>query len=170
MYESLYQAGAWKLPVIYVCENNLYGFSVPFSGASAVPDIAVRAASYGFPGAVVDGNDVLTVHEVAQWAIGRARAGEGPSFIECETYRWRGHHMGDQGDTYGYRTQEEIEQWMEKCPILRFNDYLISENLTDAQTLEKIDQDVQRLIDEAVEYAKEAPYPDPSEVFEDVYA
>jgi pyruvate dehydrogenase E1 component alpha subunit len=168
-YETANMASLWQLPVVYVMENNHYGEYTPSDKATAGTGPA-RAEAMNIPARSVDGNDVLAVHEVAQWAIGRTRAGEGPSFIECETYRWRGHHMGDQGDTYGYRTQEEIEQWMEKCPIRRFNDYLVRENLTDAQTLEKIDHEVQRLIDEAVEYAKEAPYPDPSEVFEDVYA
>jgi TPP-dependent pyruvate/acetoin dehydrogenase alpha subunit len=168
-YETANIASLWKLPVVYVMENNHYGEYTPPSRSTAGSGPA-RAEAMNIPARSVDGNDVLAVYEAAQWAAQRARAGEGPGFIECETYRWRGHHMGDQGDTYGYRTQEEIEGWMEKCPIERFRNYLRAENLADAPTLEKIDEDVQQVIDEAVEYAKEAPYPDPSEVFKDVYA
>jgi len=168
-YETANMASLWKLPVVYVMENNQYGEYTPYSKATAGTGPA-RAEAMNIPAVSVDGNDVLAVYQAATWATARARAGEGPSFIECETYRWHGHHMGDQGDTYGYRTQEEVESWMAKCPIRRFSTHLLSENLTDAATLQQIDTEVQQLIDKAVEYAKQSPYPDPAEVFKDVYA
>jgi pyruvate dehydrogenase E1 component alpha subunit len=168
-YEAANMASLWNLPVVYVMENNQYGEYTPCSRATAGTSLA-RAEAIDIPAVSVDGNDVLAVYQAATWATARARAGEGPSFIECVTYRWHGHHMGDQGDTYGYRTSEEVESWMAKCPIRRFSAYLLSENLADATTLEQIDAEVQRLIDEAIEEAKQAPFPDPSEVFKDVYA
>jgi pyruvate dehydrogenase E1 component alpha subunit len=122
------------------------------------------------PSRKVDGNDVLAVYQAAHWAVQRARAGEGPSFIECETYRWRGHHMGDQGDTYGYRTQAEIEEWMKLCPVERHRNYIIRNEIAPADELKKIEADIQNQIDQAVEFAKESPYTDPEEVFKDVYA
>jgi TPP-dependent pyruvate/acetoin dehydrogenase alpha subunit len=124
----------------------------------------------GIPSRSVDGNDVLAVYQAAIWATGRARAGLGPAFVECKTYRWRGHHMGDQGDTYGYRNAEEIESWMERCPIQRFKGYLVENSLVDEKRLAEIDQRIQQQIDDAVEFAKNAPYPDPAEVYQDVYA
>jgi pyruvate dehydrogenase E1 component alpha subunit len=162
-------AALWKLPVVYVMENNHYGEYTPPSKSTAGTGPA-RAEAMGIPATTADGNDVLEVYRAANWAVNRARAGEGPSFIECQTYRWRGHHMGDQGDTYGYRTQSEIETWMNSCPIERFRSYLIGKDLLEKSTLDEIDAEIQQLIDDAVEYAKEAPYPDPAEVYEDVYA
>jgi pyruvate dehydrogenase E1 component alpha subunit len=162
-------ASLWKLPVVYVLENNTYGeyTSTDRSTAGSGP---ARAEAMEIPAVSVDGNDVLAVYDAARWAIDRARAGDGPSFIECHTYRWRGHHMGDQGDTYGYRTQDEIEGWMKKDPIPRFGQRLLTEKQIDAAVLAAIDDEVQKLITEAVEFAKQAPYPDPSEVYEHVYA
>lgn len=168
-YETANMASLWKLPVVYVLENNTYGeyTSTDRSTAGSGP---ARAEAMEIPAVSVDGNDVLAVYDAARWAIDRARAGDGPSFIECHTYRWRGHHMGDQGDTYGYRTQDEIEGWMKKDPIPRFGQRLLTEKQIDAAVLAAIDDEVQKLITEAVEFAKQAPYPDPSEVYEHVYA
>ncbi len=168
-YEAANMASLWKLPVVYVMENNHYGEYTTTAKSTAGTGPA-RAEAMAIPATTVDGNDVLAVYEAVTRATGRARAGEGPSFVECVTYRWRGHHMGDQGDTYGYRTQEEIESWKKKCPILRLRTYLIGEGLTGEDTLRQIDSEAQQRIDEAVEYAKTSPYPDPSEVFEHVYA
>lgn len=168
-YETANMASIWKLPVVYILENNGYGEYTPPTKSTAGSGPA-RAAALNIPAVTVDGNDVLAVHQAAAWAVERTRSGEGPSFVECVTYRWRGHHMGDQGDTYGYRTQAEIESWMKKCPIQRYRNYLIREEVTGEDILNAIDSEVQLQIDQAVEYAKQAPYPDPSEVFEDVYA
>jgi acetoin:2,6-dichlorophenolindophenol oxidoreductase subunit alpha len=168
-YETANMASLWKLPVIYVLENNTYGeyTSTERSTAGSGP---ARAEAMEIPAVSVDGNDVLAVYDAARGAIDRARAGDGPSFIECHTYRWRGHHMGDQGDTYGYRTQDEIEGWMKKDPIPRFGQRLLTEKQIDTVVLAAIDDEVQKLITEAVEFAKQAPYPNPSEVYEHVYA
>lgn len=168
-YETANIASLWKLPVVYVMENNTYGeyTSTERSTAGTGP---ARAEAMNIPAVSVDGNDVLAVYEAARCAIDRARAADGPSFIECHTYRWRGHHMGDQGDTYGYRTQEEIENWMMKDPVSRFGQWLLAEKQTDSATLSKIDEEVQDKINASVEFAKQAPYPDPSEVYEHVYA
>ena len=168
-YETANMASLWKLPVVYVLENNTYGeyTSAARSTAGSGP---ARAEALGIPAACVDGNDVVAVYGAARWAIGEARAGNGPHFVECQTYRWRGHHMGDQGDTYGYRTQDEIEQWMKKDPIPRFGQRLIDEGRAEAATLAAIDADVQQYIADAVEFAKQAPYPDSAEVYQHVYA
>ena len=168
-YETANMASLWKLPVVYVMENNTYGeyTSTARSTAGSGP---ARAEAMEIPAVSVDGNDIIAVYEAALSAIDKARGGNGPQFVECHTYRWRGHHMGDQGDTYGYRTQEEIEGWMKKDPIPRFGQRLIAENKIDAAGLALIDEEVQKKIAEAVEFAKQAPYPDPSEVYKHVYA
>jgi pyruvate dehydrogenase E1 component alpha subunit len=168
-YEVANMASLWHLPIVYVLENNNYG-EYTSSVRSTAGRAGDRAEAMDIPARTVDGNDVLAVYDGAAWAVARARAGEGPSFLECTTYRWRGHHMGDQGDTYGYRTQKEIESWMEKCPIQHLRRDLVDHAVVDTVTLDAIDADVQRTVDEAVEFAKQAPYPDPSEVYTHVYA
>jgi TPP-dependent pyruvate/acetoin dehydrogenase alpha subunit len=168
-YETANMASLWELPVVYVLENNQYGEYTRNSRATAGTGPA-RAEAMEIPAVSVDGNDVLAVYEAARLAVARARGGAGPSFIECVTYRWRGHHMGDQGDTYGYRTQQEIEEWMRKCPIRRLRERLIAEELADASLLAQIDAEVRARIDDAVEFARQAPFPEPAEVFTDVYA
>ena len=169
-YETANMAALWKLPVIYVMENNNYGeyTSTARSTAGSGP---ARAQAMNIPAVTVDGNDVRAVRAAACQAIEQARAGNGPSFIECLTYRWRGHHMGDQGDTYGgYRAPEEVESWMKKDPIPRFGRWLLDEGHADTVTLSTIDEEAQQEIVDAVEFAKQAPYPDPSEVYDHVYA
>ncbi|OGO38280.1 MAG: hypothetical protein A2W35_12220 [Chloroflexi bacterium RBG_16_57_11] len=168
-YETANMASLWKLPLVYVMENNQYGeyTAVSRSTAGSGPR---RAEAMGIPAEKVDGNDVLAVYEAAHWAVQRARAGEGPSFIECATYRWRGHHMGDQGDTYGYRTQAEVEEWMNRCPVTRQRNYIIQNEIAPAEALDAIERDTQAQIDQAVEFAKEAAYTNPEEVYKDVYA
>jgi pyruvate dehydrogenase E1 component alpha subunit len=168
-YETANMASLWKLPVVYVMENNTYG-EYTSSVRSTAGSGPARAEAMDIPAVSVDGNDVLAVYAAAQFAISEARAGKGPRFIQCHTYRWRGHHMGDQGDTYGYRSQEEIEGWMKKDPILRFGKLLAAEYQVDPAILASIDAEVQQKITEAVEFAKQAPYPDPSEVYKHVYA
>ena len=168
-YETANMASLWKLPVVYVMENNQYGEYTPSSKSTAGTGPA-RAEAMEIPATSVDGNDVLAVYRAATWATERARAREGPSFVECLTYRWRGHHMGDQGDTYGYRSRKEVDEWMAKGPIRRLRTHLTGGNLADDETLQRIDTEVRGLIDDAVEFARQAPYPDPSEVYEHVYA
>jgi pyruvate dehydrogenase E1 component alpha subunit len=169
-YEVANMASLWKLPIVYVMENNHYGEYTSDNKSTAGTGPA-RAEAMGIPSARTSReNDVLAVYDIAKTAIERARAGEGPSFIECETYRWRGHHMGDQGDTYGYRSQAEIGDWMKRDPIERFRVYLVEKKIAGAADLAAVDAKVQAQIDEAVEFARQAPYPDPSEAFTDVYA
>jgi pyruvate dehydrogenase E1 component alpha subunit len=168
-YEVANMASLWKLPVVYVMENNTYGEYTPADKSTAGSGPA-RAEAMGIPSRSADGNDVLAVYQAALWAVERARTGLGPSFIECETYRWRGHHMGDQGDTYGYRNAEEIDTWMRDCPIERFKAVLIAAEVAGEPDLAAIDRRVQQEIDEAVEFAKNAPYPESAEVYQHVYA
>jgi TPP-dependent pyruvate/acetoin dehydrogenase alpha subunit len=167
-YEVANMASLWRLPVIYVMENNLYGEYTSISRCMAGSTLA-RAEALGIPAVSVDGNDILAVYGAAIWATKRARIGKGPSFIECLTYRIRGHHMGDQGDTFGYRSKDEVDSWINRCPIRSFADRLVSENLVNQQELDKIDAQVQSLIDQAFIFGKESPYPDPAEVYEGVY-
>jgi len=166
-HESLNIAGVMKLPVVYVCDNNCYAISVPQTCAMAITDIAIRASSYGFPGLVVDGNDVLAVYEATQQAIARARRGEGPTLIECKTYRWMGHSMNDPGV---YRTPDEVEVWKQKCPIQRFEAHLRQKNLLDDQTTREVYRRVNEEIGDAVRFAEASPLPAPEDTLLDVYA
>ncbi|NLF02568.1 MAG: thiamine pyrophosphate-dependent dehydrogenase E1 component subunit alpha [Anaerolineales bacterium] len=155
-HESLNQAGAWRLPAIYVCENNLYGFSVPFRAASAVSDVASRAAGYGFPGVIVDGNDVLAVHQAVRQAVQRARAGEGPTLIECKTYRHRGHSRFEKPV---YRTDEELAEWMQRDPIPRFREFLMEEGVLTEGAFARMVEEVRAELDDAVAFARQSPEP-----------
>lgn len=168
-HESLNLAALWKLPVIYVCENNLYGISVAQSRHQAIKDISVRATSYNMIGVTVDGNDVLEVYHAALDAVKRARAGEGPTLLECKTYRWRGHHEGDPNRGTRYRTKEEIEEWMTKCPIKRFEQRLLEMGIA-SEVLEKIIEKVKQEIDDAVQFAENSPLPPVTAAMEHVYA
>ena len=166
-HESLNIAGVMKLPVVYVCDNNCYAISVPQTCAMAITDIAIRASGYGFPGLVVDGNDILAVHEATQQAIARARRGEGPTLIECKTYRWMGHSMNDPGV---YRTPEEVDGWKQKCPIRRFEAYLKRKSLLDNEKTQAVYRRVNEEIGEAVRFAEASPLPSPEDTLLDVYA
>jgi TPP-dependent pyruvate/acetoin dehydrogenase alpha subunit len=166
-HESLNMAAIWKLPVVFICENNQYGMSGPVKTMSAVTPISVRSVSYGIPGETVDGNAVLAVYEAVQRAIERARAGEGPSLIENQTYRWRGHSKSDRNV---YRTQEEIESWKQRCPILRFKQLLKEAEIVNAEELEAIDMEAKATIDRAAEEALTFPEPSPDNLEEEVYA
>lgn len=166
-HESLNLAAIWKLPVIFLCENNMYGMSMPVKKAIAIKDIAKRADSYGFPGKVVDGNDVLAVYEFVLKAVKRARKGEGPSLIECKTYRWKGHSKSDQNL---YRSKEEIRSWKKKCPIKRFKKRLISENTLKEEEIKMIENDAKEVIEKAVDFANNSPEPSVEEIFEGVYS
>lgn len=164
--EALNLASAWKLPVVFVNENNGYGISCSTKRSMAVTDIADRAAAYDMPGVVVDGNDVLAVNEAVAEGVKRARNGEGPSLIECKTYRWRGHF---EGDACTYRSDEELEGWKKKDPIPRFEQKLIEAEIVTAETLAEIRESVSRSLAEAIRFAEESPLPDPAEITDDVY-
>jgi acetoin:2,6-dichlorophenolindophenol oxidoreductase subunit alpha len=170
-HESLNMAAAWKLPVVYVCENNGFGISVPQCKHQGITDIATRAAGYGMPGVIVDGNDVLAVYEAVKVAVERARAGQGPSFIECKTYRLRGHFEGDPGRGARYRSADELACWEspEKDAIERFRAWLTTSKKASSKELAAIGEDIQAEIEAATEFAKNAPFPDVSEGKKDVY-
>lgn len=166
-HESLNFAAIWKLPVIFVCENNGFGISVPVKQSTSVEDISVRSQAYNMPGVTVDGNDVYAVYEVAEEAVKRAKAGEGPTLIECKTYRHLGHWTGD---PQVYRTREEVEWWMEnKDPIQLMRKKLVKDGVMKAAELDEIEEAAKREADEAAEYAIASPEPDPARVMEDVF-
>jgi TPP-dependent pyruvate/acetoin dehydrogenase alpha subunit len=168
-HESLNLASLYKLPVIFVCENNLYGISTCQIKHQPIGDIAIRSTSYNMPGVVVDGNDVLDVYQAAGKAVKRARAGEGPTLIECKTYRWRGHHEGDPNQGARYRTKDEIDEWKKKCPVERFAKKLIDEQIT-KKKLAEIEKQVIAEIDAAVAFARESAFPAVAEMHDDVFA
>jgi pyruvate dehydrogenase E1 component alpha subunit len=167
-HESLNLAGLWKLPVIYICENNKYGMSVSVERACAVKDIAIRAVGYNMPGKVVDGMKVLDVKAAVSEAVAHARAGKGPTLVECKSYRYRGH---SRSDPKKYRTKEEEKYWHDRDPILLFSDHLISERVFTKEEIEAVQGEVNQEIAEAEDFAvNKSPYPKPEEVYEDVYA
>ena len=158
-HEGLNLAAIYDLPVLFVCENNLYATEVPFSYASRNPAVASRATQYGIPGVDVDGNDVLAVHGAATEAIRRARAGEGPTLIEAKTYRTRPHAEG-MSLTGVYRTGEEVAEWQEKDPITRFRRLILSEGTMTESDLDRIESDVRSEVEEAERTAAASPWPD----------
>jgi TPP-dependent pyruvate/acetoin dehydrogenase alpha subunit len=166
-YEELNMAAAWKLPVIYVCENNQYGEYTPWRKVTAGEDITERARAMGAAGVRVDGNDVLAVYQATKEAAERARRGEGPSLIECLTYRYTGHHVGEPGK--GYRSDEEIEEWHRRDPIPRFEKYMLEKGIASGTDIEEIQENVAQEIAGAVDFALKAPYPDLSELTKHVY-
>lgn len=165
-HEGLNMAAIWKLPVVFVCENNYYGISLSQARHQTISDIADRAKAYDMPGVVVDGNDVMAVYEAAGEAVKRAREGKGPSLIECKTYRQRGHF---EGDPMSYRSKEELEAWLKKDPIPRFEKSLRDmKALTDAKMAD-LKKETGVRIEAAVKFAEESPYPNPAEIMDDVY-
>ncbi len=167
-HESANLASVWKLPVIFLCENNQYASTTPYRSSTSVEDIADRARGYGMPGVIVDGNDVFAVYEAAKAAVERARDGGGPSLVEAKTYRIKGHFVGD---PELYRSKEEVQEIFAKTdPISRFERQVSSEGSLSREKLDAIKLEVQELIDKALAFAKESPEPDPSELFGDVYA
>jgi pyruvate dehydrogenase E1 component alpha subunit len=165
-HESLNLASVWKLPVIFVCENNGFGISVPVKQSTSVKDIAVRAAGYDMPGYAVDGNNVMDILDIFAKCKERALAGDGPSLIEAKTYRWKGHWTGD---PEVYRTREEVEAWMEKCPIKQFRAYLLGNKIVQEKELDEIDGEARIAVEEAAEFALTAPEPDPAHVMDGMY-
>jgi len=166
-HESLNMAGAWKLPVVYICENNLYGMSVSVERACAVRDIALRADGYDMPGVIVDGMRVLDVRAAVKDAVARARRGEGPTLIEAKCYRYRGH---SRSDPRKYRTKEEEQFWHDQDPIEQFSRLVVREKILGQARVEAIQKEVDEEMVEAERFAlEESPYPDPSELHEDVY-
>jgi TPP-dependent pyruvate/acetoin dehydrogenase alpha subunit len=170
-HESLNLAAIWKLPVVFVCENNGFGEFTPMQTVTSVKDIAVRAGAYDIPGYIVDGNDVLEVYRYASEAIARARAGEGPTLIECKTYRWEGHVVGEQAflGAASYRTEQEVNEWKARCPLIRFDKFAAESGKISLADLKRIKQETEVELEEAVKFARESPLPDASEVTDDVF-
>jgi pyruvate dehydrogenase E1 component alpha subunit len=166
-HEALNLASVWKLPAVYICENNLLGMSVHQKDHMNIVDIADRAAAYGIPGVSIDGNDVVAVYEAAANAIKRARSGEGASLIECKTWRHRGHF---EGDPSVYKKPEQQESWLKKDPIPRLGIKLMSLNYASQKDLDQIKSDVEARIEAAVKFAQESPNPTPDGLLTEVYA
>lgn len=166
-HESLNMAALWKLPVVYVCENNLYAMSTPTRNSLPVPHVADRAAAYGIPGVVVDGNDLLAVRAAVQAACARARRLEGPTLIECKTYRLSGH---SRGDPCHYRSKEEHAAGRRNDPLRRFRKTLLERGLLSPAADRQVRRDARRAVAEAVRYAKQSPDPDPATLEQGVFA
>lgn len=166
-HEAMNMASLWKLPIVFICDNNHYGMSMDVHRSMNIEYISARAGSYGIPGISVDGNDVLTVYQVVGAAILRARSGEGTSLIDNVTYRWRGHSKSDRNL---YRTQDEIAEWVQRCPIKRFKRLLIETNVMSEDETEAIDRQAKDTIDRAAEAAILMPEPTPENMEDEVYA
>src|SRR6202521_2462897 len=166
-HEALNFAGVQRLPILFICENNQYAYSVPVEKSMAIDDVADRAHGYGFDGVAINGNDVLAVYQSSQGALARARAGEGPTLIECKTYRWHGHSEHDKAF---YRTNEELAMWRSRDPIPTFTTYLKNMKVLTDDRLKDTEESVRGAIDEAVEFAMNAPDPKPEDAVTDLYA
>lgn len=166
-HESINLAAVWKLPVIFVCENNLYGFSTHYKRVTPLDNIADRAAAYGIPGVIADGMDVLDVYEKSRTAIERAKAGKGPTLLECKTYRFMGHSRFENPT---YRTKDELEAWKLKDPLPNFAEYLKKHYGTSAAEIKKIAEEVDEKIEEAVTFAEQSPDPEPMDYQKYIYA
>ncbi|SKC87865.1 thiamine pyrophosphate-dependent dehydrogenase E1 component subunit alpha [Maledivibacter halophilus] len=166
-HEALNLASVWKLPVIFYCENNLYGMSTPMAKHMNIEDIAKRAESYGIPGYIVDGNDAVAVYKRVKEAAGYVRSGKGPVLIESKTYRWLGHSKSDANI---YRTKEEIEKWKKKCPIKRLRKYLLENEVLTEDEISVIEKKAIDDIDGAVDFANNSPNPPIESLLEDIYA
>ncbi len=166
-HEAMNLSACWKLPVVFVNENNMYGLSTCAIDSISINDVADRAAGYGIPGVVLDGNDVIAVYEAADEAVTRARKGRGPSLLECKTYRHRGHNEGDPG--FAYRTQEEIAEWKRKDPIPRFEKKLLQSKVLTQKKIASIRNAIEEELTVGEQFAEESPYPDLKEITTDVY-
>jgi len=168
-HEAANMASLYKLPVVFVCENNGYGEYTAQANHQAIVDVADRAPGYGMPGVVVDGMDTVAVYEAAGEAIARARAGDGPTLLECKTYRYFD-HVGVRGMGLTYRTDEEVEEWKKKDPIDQFEARLAEQGVLSAEEAQAVHDAVMSEIDAAIQFAEESPYPEADSILEDVYA
>jgi len=166
-HESLNMAGIWNLPVVYVCENNLYATETAFHRATKNTSVASRAPAYAIPGVEIDGNDVMAVYDAAGTAISRARSNGGPTLMECKTYRTVGHHEGDPGTDY--RTKEEVESWKRRCPLKSFRERALASGLFAEEHFAEIHREVERWLQDAVEYGRTGPDPDPDSVLDHIF-
>jgi pyruvate dehydrogenase E1 component alpha subunit len=166
-HEGLNLAAVWQLPVLFVCENNLYAESTPQCEHQCVTDVSKRAAGYGMPGLTVDGNDVFAVRKAAMQAVERARGGEGPTLLECKTYRFMGHYVGDPAT---YRSKAELEAWMTRCPIKLLESEIMKERLATEDELLSVRSAVDEEIKQAVDFAENSNSPSPDSAMRDIYA
>ncbi len=166
-HEAINLASVWKLPVIFVCENNVYGFSTHYRRVTPIDNIADRAGAYGIPGVVVDGMDVISVFNESGKAIDRARRGEGPTLMECKTYRFKGHSRFEKST---YRTKEELEEWIKRDPIKIFKESMMKDYEVNEEDFKKIDSEVDAEIDDAVSFAEKSPDPGPDDYKEYIFA
>lgn len=165
-HEALNMAALWKVPAVFICENNRYGMGTPIKMSSAVTDVYKRAKAYDIPGEVCDGMDTLDTLEVVGKAVERARAGKGPTLIEARTYRYRGHSMSDPAV---YRTRDEVDKERKNDPIPKLAKYIKAKKFAKDADLEKMDEEVQAEVAESIRFADESPWPEPSELYTDVY-
>jgi len=166
-HEGLNFAAVQKLPIVYVCENNMYGASTPFTATSLVPNVADRVAGYGIPAVIVDGMDVLAIHDAVSEARQRAAAGDGPTLIEAKTYRFAGH---SRGDARGYRSRDEEAEWKEKDPLVRLEYSLLNAGRAQESTFARILDEVNTELEDAVEFSRQSPDPRPEDALTDAYA
>jgi pyruvate dehydrogenase E1 component alpha subunit len=166
-FECLNMAALWKLPILYVVENNKWAIGMAHERATSQPEIYKKASVFGMPGYEVDGMDVLAVRAIAQEAVERARAGEGPTLIECLTYRFRGHSLADPDEL---RSKEEKDAWLARDPIKKFSAHMIVQNLATTEELKAIDKKIQLVVEDAVEFALASPEPDPSDLHKYIFA
>ncbi len=169
-HESMNLAAVWKLPVVFVVENNGYEVFTTAEESCSVQDIAVRAAGYGIPGAVVDGNDVVALEKAYKKAIAHARKGDGPSLIEAKTYRWSGHWPGDAYSYGGYRTKEEVDEWKTRCPILRLGKLLMDKGYAAQEDLDAAARRVEQRVEASVAFAMASPDPDDEGLMRNLFA
>ena len=167
-HEALNLASIWKLPLLFVCENNHYGVNTPASYSLAAKEIVRMPEAYHIPNKQVHGNDVVAVYEAAQEAVERVRRGEGPYFLECETYRWHKHYLSEQLEDL--RPREELEAWAKRCPVTAFREKLLSQGVLTHADLERINEAVLAQVNEAYEFGIDSPYPEPEDALEDVYS
>ena len=166
VHEAMNMAAVWKLPVIFICNNNAYAYSTPTERQYAVKDLSVRGPAYGMPGATIDGNDVLAVYEAVRQAIARARAGKGPTFIECKTFRMTGHSAHDAAE---YVPKKRLEAAAKKDPVARFEKLLLAKNVLTAKRLRELEAQIAAELDDASAFAESSPLPDGAEAIEGVY-
>jgi pyruvate dehydrogenase E1 component alpha subunit len=170
-HEAMNMASIWKLPVIFLCENNQYAVTTSYRDTVAVENISDRAVAYSMPGVLVDGQDVMAMHEATVVAVQRARAGEGPSLIEAKTYRYEDHSEGlNRILREPYRTDEEVEQWKERDPISLHSTWLKEQGVATEEEIDSVRSEVSQAIDDALEFARNSPYPEADDLFTDMYA
>ena len=170
-HESLNLAAVWKLPVVFLCENNQYAVTSSFKDMVASENISDRAAAYDIPGVLVDGQDVMAMHETVSQAVARARAGQGPSLVEGRTYRYEEHSLGlGRIVRMQYREDAEVDEWRLRDPISIHKELLLNQEVASQSEIDQMEQEIEAQIKDALDFAHESPYPDPSELFEDMFA